>query len=198
MITTPPATPKELIATLQSGGEIDDARWAQFDAFYRPVIPLFLQQRFGALIAPYADDIAQEVMIKLIAAFRNGQYDATKGKFRSYLAAMSHNAAANTLRKLHPERTQSLETIDPETLEDPKAQRAYDQLDRQFREAVYRRMTALYFASFAHDPTDREVWEAYRRGETSSVTAQRIGKTPEAVRQQRKRILATLQNLAEE
>ena len=198
MITTPPATPKELIAALQSGGEIDDARWAQFDALYRPVIPLFLQQRFGALIAPYADDIAQEVMIKLIAAFRNGQYDVTKGKFRSYLAAMSHNAATNTLRKLHPERTQSLETIDPETLDDPKAQRAYDQLDRQFREAVYRRMTALYFTSFAHDPTDREVWEAYRRGETSSVTAQRIGKTPEAVRQQRKRILATLQNLAEE
>lgn len=198
MITTPPATPKELIAALQSGGEIDDARWAQFDALYRPVIPLFLQQRFGALIAPYADDIAQEVMIKLIAAFRNGQYDATKGKFRSYLAAMAHNAAANTLRKLHPERTQSLETIDPETLDDPKAQRAYDQLDRQFREAVYRRMTALYFTSFAHDPTDREVWEAYRRGETSSVTAQRLGKTPEAVRQQRKRILATLQNLAEE
>ena len=197
MITPPPVTPKELIAALQSGGEIDDARWAQFDALYRPVIPFFLQQRFGEFISPYAEDIAQEVMIRLIAAFRNGRYDVTRGRFRDYLAAMSHNAGVNMLRKLHPERMQSLETIDPETLDDPKSKPAYERLERQFLEAAFQRMTELYFKSFAHDPTDRDVWEAYRRGESSSVTARRLGKTPDAVRQQRKRLLATIRSLAE-
>lgn len=59
-------------------------------------------------------------------------------------------------------------------------------------------MTQLYFTRFAHDPTDRIVWDAYRLGESSAVTAHRLGKTAEAVRQQRKRILTALQSLASE
>lgn len=192
-----PATPKELIAALQADGEIDNARWQQFDELYRPVIPIFLNQRFGAVVGDHGEDIVQEVMVKLVAAFRNRQYDPAKGRFRRYLATVSYNAAVNALRRLQPERTQALETIDLDELQDPSSARAYDRLDRQFQEAIYQRMTKLYFTRFAHDPTDREVWEAYRRGESSSVTAQRLGKTPEAVRQQRKRILATLQSLAD-
>ena len=56
----------------------------------------------------------------------------------------------------------------------------------------------INFTCFAHDPTDRAVRDAYRRGESSATTAQHLGKTAEAVRQQRKRILATLQTLAQE
>ena len=192
-----PATPKELLAALQSDGEIDNARWQQFDELYRPVIPIFLNQKFGTRLGGHVEDIVQEVMIKLVAAFRNRQYDPAKGRFRRYLAAVAYNAAVNTLHRLQPERTQALETIDLDAISDPSSARAYDQLERQFQEAVYQRMTKLYFTRFSHDPTDREVWESYQRGENSSATAQRLGKTPEAVRQQRKRILATLQSLAD-
>ena len=193
-----PATPKELIAALQADGEIDNARWQQFDELYRPVIPIFLNQRFGTNLGDCGEDIVQEVMVKLVAAFRNRRYDPAKGRFRRYLAAVTYNAAVNALRRLQPERTLSLETVDLDGLQDPSSARAFDQLERQFQEAVYQRMTKLYFTRFSHDPTDREVWEAYRRGESSTATAQRLGKTPEAVRQQRKRILATLRSLAEE
>ena len=193
-----PATPKELIAALQADGEIDHTRWQQFDELYRPVIPIFLHQKFGSRLGNHGEDVVQEVMIKLVTAFRNRQYDPAKGRFRRYLAAVAYNAAVNALRRLLPERAQDLATIDLDALPDPSSARAYDRLERQFQEAVYQRMTKLYFTRFSHDPTDREVWEAYRRGESSSATAQRLGKTPEAVRQQRKRILATLQSLSAE
>lgn len=199
-MATVPTTPKELIAALQSDGEIDEARWQQFDELYRPVIRLFLEQKFGPLLADNGEDIAQEVMIRLVAAFRNRQYDAAKGRFRRYLAATTYNLAVNALRKLNPERThtRALEPIDLETISDPASSCVYNQLESQFQEAVYQRMTKLYFTNFAHDPTDRAVWEAYRRGETSTETAKRLGKTPEAIRQQRNRILKTLKSLAEE
>lgn len=193
-----PTTPKELIDALQAADEIDNAHWEQFDALYRPVIRLFLEQKFGSLVAADAEDLAQDVMVKLIDAFKKRQYKKAKGRFRRYLAAMVSNCAVNALRHRQPERWQSLETIDLETLDDPAHDRVYDQLERQWHEALYQRMTQLYFARFAHDPTDRAVWDAYRLGESSAVTAHRLGKTADAVRQQRKRILATLQSLARE
>ena len=196
-----PTTPQDLIAALQSDGEIDNARWEQFDALYRPVIRLFLEQKFGSRLASHAEDVAQEVMIRLVAAFRNRQYSAEKGHFRRYLAAMSYNAGVNALRRLQPERTQSLETVDLEALSrdaiaDEATERIYGALERQFREALYQRMARTYLESFAHDPTDRAVLEAYYRGESSTETARRLGKTSEAVRQQRNRILKTLKALA--
>lgn len=193
-----PTTPKELIASLQSSGEIDNAHWEQFDALYRPVIRLFLEQKFGALIAADAEDITQDVMVKLVDAFKKGLYAETKGRFRRYLAAMVSNCAVNALRRRQPERWKSLETIDLETLDAPSPNHAYDQLERQWREALYQRMTQLYFTHFAHDPTDRAVWDAYRHGESSTETAHRLGKSAEAIRQQRKRILTTIQSLAQE
>ena len=193
-----PTTPKELIAALQSAGEIDNASWEQFDALYRPVILLFLEQKFGTLVTADAEDLAQDVMVKLIDVFKKGLYMETKGRFRRYLAAMVNNCAINALRRRQPERWQSLETIDLETLDDPTLGHAYDQLERQWHEALYQRMTKLYFTHFAHDPTDRAVWDAYRHGESSTETAHRLGKTAEAVRQQRKRILTALQSLAQE
>ena len=74
-----PTTPKELIAALQSAGEIDNAHWEQFDALYRPVIRLFLEQKFGSLVAADAEDLAQDVMVKLIEAFKKGLYEKTSG-----------------------------------------------------------------------------------------------------------------------
>ena len=193
-----PTTPKELIDALQSADEIDNARWEQFDELYRPVIRLFLEQKFGSLVAADAEDLAQDVLVKLIDAFKKGRYEKTKGRFRRYLAAMVSNCAVNALRHRQPERWQSLETVDLEALDDPAHDRTYDQLERQWHEALYQRMTQLYFTHFAHDPTDRAVWDAYRHGESSTETAHRLGKTAEAVRQQRKRILTKLQSLARE
>ena len=193
-----PTTPKELIDALQSADEIDHAQWEQFDALYRPVIRLFLEQKFGSLVAADAEDLAQDVMIKLIEAFKKRQYKQAKGRFRRYLAAMVSNCAVNALRHRQPERWQSLETVDLESLDDPAHDRVYDQLERQWHEALYQRMAQLYFTRFAHDPTDRAVWDAYRRGESSAATAHRLGKTADAVRQQRKRILTLLQSLARE
>lgn len=197
-MATIPTTPKELLAALQSAAVIDNARWQQFDTLYRPVVRLFLEQRFGSLIAEDAEDLVQDVMVKLVDAFRDRKYDPAKARFRRYLAAVTTNCAINDLRRRQPERWQSLETIDLESLEDPSHFQSYDQLERQWHEALYRRMTRLYFTSFAHDPSDRAVWDAYERGESSTETARRLGKTADAVRQQRKRILETLKSLAEE
>ena len=78
-----------------------------------------------------AEDLAQDVMVKLIDAFKKRQYKKAKGRFRRYLAAMVSNCAVNALRHRQPERWQSLETVDLESLDDPAHDRVYDQLARQ-------------------------------------------------------------------
>lgn len=93
-----PETPQTLLTRLMSraSGETE-AEWFRFFDLYKPVIEAFAEM-CGSPTAE-KEDVAQEVFAKLVEMFRTGGYDAARGKFRSYLAAMIKNEVINRWHK---------------------------------------------------------------------------------------------------
>lgn len=88
-----PDTPVTLLAHLarEVTGE-DEADWARFFEMYRPVI-----ERFAYEVGARADaeDVSQEVFIRLVDVLRNGAYKAERGRFRAYLATLIRREVVN-------------------------------------------------------------------------------------------------------
>ena len=92
-----PDTPVTLIARMaaQVTGE-DEAGWVRFFDLYQPVIRHFAQAA-GAKMD--LEDIAQDVLIKLVEVFRHGIYTPEKGRFRAYLAAITRREVISRWQK---------------------------------------------------------------------------------------------------
>ena len=83
-----PDTPQTLLRNIAEYAQGDDAaEWAKFTELYEPVIRLYIAQS-GTVSAADADDIVQDIFIKLVDVLRNGEYKREKGRFKNYLATM--------------------------------------------------------------------------------------------------------------
>ena len=83
-----PDTPKTLLRKIAEYANGDDAaEWARFVELYTPVIRQFVTIREDVGAAD-ADDMAQDIFVRLVAVLRTGTYRPEKGRFRAYLAAM--------------------------------------------------------------------------------------------------------------
>ena len=84
-----PDTPQTLLRKIADYANGDDAaEWAKFAELYEPVIRIYIAQSGDANAAADADDIVQEIFIRLVDVLRNGGYRREKGRFRNYLASM--------------------------------------------------------------------------------------------------------------
>ena len=92
-----PDTPVTLIARMaaQITGE-DEAGWVRFFDLYQPVIRHFAQ---AAGAKADSEDVAQEVLVKLVDVFRKGTYTPEKGRFRAYLATITRREVINRWQK---------------------------------------------------------------------------------------------------
>ena len=66
----------------------DEAAWQRLWELYMPALRQFIVWKGGER---NADDIVQQVLVKLVDVLRTGQYKAEKGRFHSYLAMMAYN-----------------------------------------------------------------------------------------------------------
>lgn len=71
----------------------DAQAWVEFDARYRDLIVRFARAR--GLQAADAEDVAQDVVRKLVAGLRGFEYDARAGGFRRYLFRCVRNRLAD-------------------------------------------------------------------------------------------------------
>ena len=92
-----PDTPVTLIARMaaQVTGE-DEAGWVRFFDLYQPVIRHFAR---AAGAKTDEEDVAQDVLLKLVEVFRRGAYKPEKGRFRAYLAAITRREVINRWQK---------------------------------------------------------------------------------------------------
>ncbi|MCQ2390398.1 MAG: sigma-70 family RNA polymerase sigma factor [Kiritimatiellae bacterium] len=92
-----PDTPVTLLArfAVEVTGE-SESSWAQFFALYQPAIKKFAELA-GA--GDEAEDVAQEVFVKLLPVLRQGAYQVEKGRFRSYLATIIRREVTDLWRK---------------------------------------------------------------------------------------------------
>lgn len=92
-----PDTPVTLLARLVSertGSSAID--WERFFGLYRPVI-----EKFAAFTGAGrdAEDVAQDVFVKLVDVFRKSAYDPKRGSFRAYLATLIRHEVVNRYHK---------------------------------------------------------------------------------------------------
>ena len=92
-----PDTPVTLIARMaaQATGE-DEATWVKFFEIYQPVIRHFAE---SAGAKSDADDVVQDVLMKLVDVFRSGTYHPEKGRFRAFLATITRREVINRWQK---------------------------------------------------------------------------------------------------
>jgi RNA polymerase sigma-70 factor (ECF subfamily) len=81
------------------------AAWEEFDALYRPLLYRFAQLR--GLGHADAEDIVQHCMGRVHEHIRTFEYDARKGRFKSWLRTMVNNRWRNMIRDRHEQLAQS-------------------------------------------------------------------------------------------
>ena len=92
-----PDTPVSLLARLvaeRTGSS--EVSWARFFALYQPVVEKFAAYS-GA--GNEAEDVAQDIFLKLVEVFRRSAYDPRRGSFRAYLATMIRREVVNRWHK---------------------------------------------------------------------------------------------------
>lgn len=73
-----------------------DAAWSEFVTSYQPLIVELIRDVFR-LQACEADDVAQEVLIKVVRTMRTFRYDPDK-RFRAWLRTVTRNAVRDAFR----------------------------------------------------------------------------------------------------
>ena len=92
-----PDTPVSLLARMAAARTgASEASWTRFFELYQPVIVKFAAFS-GA--GREAEDVAQDVFVKLVEVFRRSAYDPAHGSFRAYLATMIRNEVVNRWHK---------------------------------------------------------------------------------------------------
>jgi RNA polymerase sigma-70 factor (ECF subfamily) len=73
------------------------AAWQEFVARYRPLV-VAVARRLGLQEAD-AQDVAQEVLVAFVQAYRQQRYDRDKGALRSWLRGIAWNKVHDVLRR---------------------------------------------------------------------------------------------------
>jgi len=81
---------------MEKTGE-DEATWARFFELYYPAMVVFAKGIGGS---ENAEDIAQDVLVKLVKVLREGQYERQPGKsFRAYVKTLIRNQLHDLYRR---------------------------------------------------------------------------------------------------
>ena len=86
-----------------------ESSWVRFFTLYQPVI-----RRFAEYAGAKGDseDVAQDVLVKLVSILREGRYHPEKGRFRSYLAAITRREVINRWHKAQARAADRIVSLD--------------------------------------------------------------------------------------
>lgn len=180
-----PDTPKTLLDELARGEVLDEFKWQQFDTLYRPVVTFFLVQRFS-ILANESDDLAQDIMVRLVDVLRNNRYDAGRARFRTYLRTLVANTAIDRIRRLQRFAEIPLDTLDWSGTATSENDLRF--LDQQWAESCYQAARQHVLRKTPLAESHREIYLALERGESAKDLAMRFNVSPAAIRQIRHRI----------
>lgn len=157
-MSTFPVTSFTLIAKIKDlpPGE-DGAAWARFWELYAPAMRAFAVFK-GA--GANADDVVMTVFGKLVNFLRGGQYDPSKGKFHSYLAAMIYNEVHMQHRKDEVRMSGSHVPLD-ETLAETLAAPSSQADESDWQKAVLQAAVEHVLTKTVLSDRDRAVYAFY-------------------------------------
>ena len=179
-----PDTPKTLLRQIAERGDLDDAKWIEFDRMSRPVILFFIRQKFYSLVNDY-DDISQDVMVRLVRELRSKKYDASRARFRTYLYAIVYNMAGDYLRERKVAEKVNLESIDWMNVSPPTG---LEILERQWKESCYEAARKHVLERVPLPVGHRDVYLDIEKGQKPAEIAKRHSVSPALIRQVKHRI----------
>ena len=121
----------------------DSAAWTEFFAVYQPLVLAYIRKR-GVNLHDAAD-VAQEVFARLVPALGEFEFDAQRGRFRTWLWRVTHNALADWgRRRATRARAEQGWAAEHESVDDGPASREWDELyRRRILEVAIERVRAL-------------------------------------------------------
>lgn len=177
-------TDSRLMARLRNPA--DDAAWREFDRAYGSLIARYAMRR-GLRLAD-AEDVRQDVLVRLVRRFPGFVYDRDRGRFRGYLATTTRRAIARQVRRRGPSRA-PLEAVAP--ADTAKSDWVEECRRHALRQAVGRlRATSSSLSN--------EVFDLLQRGLTPGQVAEALQVSRDAVYKMRERSLRRLGQLYEE
>jgi RNA polymerase sigma factor (sigma-70 family) len=183
-----PDTPQTLLKKIAEYANGDDAaEWARFVELYTPVIRAFICAREDIGEAD-ADDVVQEIFVRLVDVLRAGTYRSERGRFRAYLGTMVRRLLIDRHRRaLARGAGETISAEDVEILDETPDAAAY--VDLHLMEARHAAAVEHVLSRTMLDVRTVAAYRAYAlNGEPADEVAARLGLTPNALRQIKHRV----------
>lgn len=181
-----PDTPKTLLRKIAEYANGDDAaEWARFVELYTPVIRAFICAREDVGESD-AEDMVQEIFVRLVDVLRSGRYRPEKGRFRAYLGTMVRRLLIDRHRR-EMARGEMVPIDDVELLSETPDVAAY--VDLHLKEARHAAAVEHVLSRTMLDARTMAVYREYVLEEQpAAVVAARHGLTLNALRQIKYRV----------
>ena len=183
-----PDTPKTLLRKIAEYANGDDAaEWSRFVELYTPVIRQFVSVREDIGVAD-ADDMVQEIFVRLVDVLRAGTYRPEKGRFRAYLGTMVRRLLIDRHRRaLARGAGREISADDVELLTETPDAAEY--VDQRLKEARHAAAVEHVLSRTMLDARTVAAYRAYAlAGEPPDEVAARLGITINALRQIKYRV----------
>lgn len=181
-----PETPTMLLTRIAvlSTGE-DQSVWTEFFELYEPAMRLYLVNR--GIDELKAEDIVQDVFVKLVGVLRTGSYDKKRSRFRTYLSHLLYNEMIDHYRRAQARREDLHIPIEEGDIE--VASTVGDALDKEWAKARHLAVVAHILQKTALSARSKRVYqELVTTGDTCEEVAKRMGIKAATVRQIKSRV----------
>jgi RNA polymerase sigma-70 factor (ECF subfamily) len=178
----------------------DKESWSRFHDFYAPLLMRYLR-RLG-LLEDRANDLVQDVFVRLLQALPTFELDSKRGRFRSYLWKLTYSALVDEARRVKVRRQAEEEWVKRfHESSEAESKRLQDELNEINQEQVLKRALPR-----VHAATSRQAWACFEqrvlRDRSGADISADLGITAEAVYVYASRVLKAVRKecaaLAEE
>ena len=202
-----PDTPKTLLQKIADQTQRNDcAEWAAFVELYAPPLMRFVRLQSPGMSEADAEDVVQDVFIRLVDVLRERKIDRNRAKFRAYLASMTRHLLIDRYRAaqarpalaagpvpngwLAPSSAQDMGPV-PGGLVGPVPIAAIDPgvaVDVLWRQVAREAAKEHIFTKTAVSAQSKRIYELLERGLSPREAAAQIGVSRDVVKQVKSRI----------
>lgn len=184
-----PETRPSLLVRIRDPG--DTVAWNDFVAIYAPLVYAYARRR--GLQDADAADVSQAVLHSIAQAIPGFEYDASQGKFRSWLFTITRNQVSKTLLKRSQLPTVSGQEVVHEQI-DPSSE--HERWDREHEQHLFH-----WAVGKVRDEFQERTWEAFWKvaveGMSVAEISESLGMTSGAIYIAKSRVTSRLRQMIE-
>ena len=193
-----PDTPKTLLQKIADRTQGNDcAEWAAFVELYASPLMRFVRLQSPGMSEADAEDVVQDVFIRLVDVLRERKIDRNRAKFRAYLASMTRHLLIDRYRAAQARPSLAAGSV-PNGRLAPSAQdkgpvpiAAIDPgvaVDVLWRKAAREAAKEHIFTKTAVSAQSKRIYELLERGLSPREAAAQVGVSRDVVKQVKSRI----------